>query len=413
MQAAQPPFTSTITASPWPPPEQIAAQPSAAAPAAQLVDERAEDPRAGGADRVTEGDRAAVDVDPVLVDPEHPDRVQRDRGERLVDLPQVDVLGLQAGLARAPSRPPWPASAPGRRSRRRPAAWATIVASADLPLRLAHSSLASTSAPPPSLTPGELPAVWEPSLMKIGGQLGQRLEARVAARCLVDLDHRVALLALDRHRHDLLGQPALVGRLDRELVRAQRPAVHVGPRQLELGGHLAGLLGHVLARERVGETVVDHRVDRLGVAHAEAEAGLLEQVRRVRHRLHTATDADLEVAGADRRVEQPGRADSRGADLVDRLRGDLLRDPGLDLRLARGDLALAGLDHLAHDHVLDLLGRDLGALERGLDRGAAELGRVEARKTAAELADRRAGGGQDHGLGHRFWFSGFGGCCQS
>ena len=54
---------------------------------------------------------------------------------------------------------------------------------------------------------------------------------------------------------------------------------------------------------------------------------------------------DLEVAGADRLVDQPGGADARRADLVDRLRGDLLGDPGLDLRLARGDLALAGLEH--------------------------------------------------------------------
>src|SRR5450755_2291847 len=70
----------------------------ATAAAAQLVDERAEDARAGGADRVAEGDRAAVDVHAVLVDPQHADRVQGDRGEGLVDLPNVDVLRLQAGL---------------------------------------------------------------------------------------------------------------------------------------------------------------------------------------------------------------------------------------------------------------------------------------------------------------------------
>ena len=52
------------------------------------------------------------------------------------------------------------------------------------------------------------------------------------------------------------------------------------------------------------------------------------------------------------------RAHARGADLVDGLRGDLLRDPGLDLRLARGDLALAGLEDLAEDDLLDLLGID-------------------------------------------------------
>ena len=240
----------------------------------------------------------------------------------------------------------------------------------------------------------------EPSLRKIGGSLASDSRRGVAPRRLVDLDHRVALAALDRDRDDLLGQAALVGGLDRQLVRAQRPAVHVGPGQLELGGDLAGLLGHVLAAERVGEPVVDHRVDRLAVAHAEAEAGLLEHVGSLGHRLHAAADADLEVAGADRLIEHPGGADARGAHLVDRLRGDLLGDPGLDLRLARGDLALAGLEHLAHDDVLDSVGGDVGALERGLDRGAAEFGGVDGSEAAAELADRRTGGGEDHGLGH-------------
>ena len=79
---------------------------------------------------------------------------------------------------------------------------------------------------------------------------------------------------------------------------------------------------------------------------------------------------------------------------------DLLRDAGLDLGLARGDLALAGLEDLAHDDVLDLLGLDVGALERGLDRDAAQLGGVEGRQPAAQLADRRSGGAEDDGLGH-------------
>ena len=52
----------------------------------------------GGADRVAERDRAAVDVDLVLVDAEHPHRVERDRGEGLVDLPEVDVVGRLADL---------------------------------------------------------------------------------------------------------------------------------------------------------------------------------------------------------------------------------------------------------------------------------------------------------------------------
>ena len=97
----------------------------------------------------------------------------------------------------------------------------------------------------------------------------------------------------------------------------------------------------------------------------------------------------------------PGRAEARGADLVHGLGRDLLGDAALDLRLARGDLALAGLEHLAEDHVLDLVRRYLGALERGRDGGAAEVGGVERGEAAADLSERRAGGAEDHGLGHR------------
>src|ERR1700684_2192771 len=65
---------------------------------AQLVHDGSEDARAGGADRVPERDGAAVDVDPLLVDAEHADRVERDGRECLVDLPQVDVARLQPCL---------------------------------------------------------------------------------------------------------------------------------------------------------------------------------------------------------------------------------------------------------------------------------------------------------------------------
>src|SRR5665213_2237891 len=48
----------------------------AATATAQLVDKRADDARAGRADRVTERNGATVDVDAVLVDAEYTDRVE-------------------------------------------------------------------------------------------------------------------------------------------------------------------------------------------------------------------------------------------------------------------------------------------------------------------------------------------------
>ena len=208
----------------------------AAAAAAQLEHQRAEDPRAGGADRVAERDRAAVDVDPVLVDPEHPDRVQRDRGERLVDLPQVDVLGASGRPSRAPSWRPWPASAPGRRSRRRPAAWATIVASARLAVALGPLVAGEHQRAGAVVDAGRVAGGVRAVLRRRSAGSLASVSSEVSRRGrLVDLDHGVALPGPDRDRHDLLGQAALVGGLDRELVRAQRPAVHVGAGQLELG----------------------------------------------------------------------------------------------------------------------------------------------------------------------------------
>ena len=59
-----------------------------------------------------------------------------------------------------------------------------------------------------------------------------------------------------------------------------------------------------------------------------------------------------------------------------------------------------GLEDLAHDDVLHLVGRDVGALERRGDGGRAELGGIDGRQAAAHLADGRTCGTEDHGLGH-------------
>jgi hypothetical protein len=55
---------------------------------------------------------------------------------------------------------------------------------------------------------------------------------------------------------------------------------------------------------------------------------------------------------------------------------------------------------VAHHDVLDLLGLDARALERGLDGDRPKLGRGEGREAAAELADGGASSAEDHGVGH-------------
>ena len=113
-----------------------------------------------------------------------------------------------------------------------------------------------------------------------------------------------------------------------------------------------------------------------------------------------ARDDDLVLAGADHQIGDLDRANRRRADLVDRVGGNLDRDPGADRRLARGRLARSRLEHLAHDHVPDLARIDAGPLEPCADHDRPELGRRQRRETAAELPEGGPDGGDDHGAAH-------------
>ena len=244
--------------------------------------------------------------------------------------------------------------------------------------------------------------MWVASSPPIALSFARISRLRVGADRLVDLDRGLALARLDGDAGDLVGETAGVGRLGGEPVRALGEAVHVDAGDLQLVGDPARLVDHLLFGEGVGEAVVGHRVDGADVAHAKAEASAGQQVGRLAHRLHPPGHRDLSVAGADREVGDADRAHARGADLVDRLRGHLLGDAALDLGLARGDLPLAGLQHLAEDDLVDLLGGDAGALQGGLDHVAAEVGGVERGEGPAHLAERGARGSEDdcawHGL---------------
>ena len=181
------------------------------------------------------------------------------------------------------------------------------------------------------------------------GQLGQALERGVGARRLVDLDHGVALLRADRDRHDLLGQPALVGGLDRELVASAGRTCPCRRGVISSSSPTSvASCAICLPVKGLRQAVVDHRVEHLGVAHAVAEAGLASAGRAPS--TSTPCRRPPPTSRSPARTSEsidPGGADARGADLVDGLRGDLLGDAALDLGLARRDLALAGLEDLA------------------------------------------------------------------
>ena len=190
---------------------------------------------------MAERDRAAVDVDALLVGAEEPRRVGGDRREGLVDLDPRHVVDRLARRA---------ASATAGRLRRRAGEvgelvgdvpWATIVASGSIPRRARpllardeHAGGAVVDARArcrrSSSPPGRRPAG---SAASFSSEVSRRGASSAASSPTGD---------------ELVGEAARVDRGDRPLVRAVGPGVLLLARDPELAGDERGLLDHVAAR---------------------------------------------------------------------------------------------------------------------------------------------------------------------
>ena len=190
-------------------------------------------------------------------------------------------------------------------------------------------------------------------------------------------------------------------------MRGGRAAVTLGrERVLLLARHLVGVgdgfagVPHVPAFERTPEPVVDHRIDDGAVAHAQAFADARQQVRAVAHRFHAAGDGDLDVTGEDALLREHHGLQPRAAHLVDRERGDVIREAALERRLPRRRLAGAGRDDVAHDAFVHRRRIDARAADRFADDHGAELGRGEILQRAEKLAGRQPNGTDDDRFAH-------------
>ena len=199
-----------------------------------------------------------------------------------------------------------------------------------------------------------------PSLVKAGRSLASD-SAVVSARMPSSVrEHdRVALALRDR-------RPATTSSSKRPFFQASAARWWRAGRERVLllagEGLLAGVgrLGqqaHRLVGEGVPQPVVRHGSSSVDVAVLEALARLRQQVRRVGHRLHAAGDDDRRTrrrGSAGRRARWRRCPDRQTLLMVSA--GTVIGMPRLGRGLAGGDLAGAGREDLAHDHVVDLVG---------------------------------------------------------
>ena len=152
------------------------------------------------------------------------------------------------------------------------------------PLSRALDSLVSTTAAAPSEIDDDGRRGDRAFLGESGLQL-RDLVGTAAARRFVGVDLSFARAALDRDRHDLVLEPAVVDRILGAAQALDRIIVHLLAGQLIFVGGALGEAAHRAAfLVRILEPVEEHMVVSGVVADARARAVLLEQVRRVGHR---------------------------------------------------------------------------------------------------------------------------------
>jgi hypothetical protein len=334
-----------------------------------------------------EGDGAPVHVHALRIGAEHRSRIHDDGREGLVQLDTLDVVDrltglLERDLARLGGGAREVGEIVGHVSLRDDGR-------EHLEAPLLRVLLArDDESPGPVVHPGRVPGGGRPLGVEDGLEAGELLVGRVPARALVDGDAV--------HRNKLVLEEPVLDGVDGALVRAKGPPVLILARDAQLPGDKRRLLDHVLLIEGGGESVMGHQVDQGAVPEPVAEPRLLEDVGSIRHRLHPTRDHDAVVTRANHEIGDLDRADAGGADLVDRVGGDLLRQAGAKGRLPGGRLPGAALEHLTHDDVLDLVVRNACAVESRADGDRAEPGCLVVLQGAAELAKRRTDGGCDH-----------------
>ena len=333
----------------------------AAAAPPQLQRQRQRQARAGHPDRMAQGDRPAVDVDDVGADAEVLHRLNAtDANASLISIrsrsPTVRPALRRAWLIALDgwdcSELSGPATLP----------CAPISASQVRPSSCALSLLMTTTAAAPSEICEDVPAVIVPSLPNAGRSLASASTV-VSARTPSSSRHSSGSplrCGMSTGVISSSNTPFLCATAARWCERAANSSCssRVRPR---LRVDAIGGLAHRDVVEHVGQPVVGHRVEHLDRAVLVPRPRLRQQVRGVGHRLLSASHHDVELTGPDQLVGERDRVQAGQAHLVDRERRDGHRDAGLDRGLTSRDLPGAGLQHLAHDDVLHLVGPYAGA----------------------------------------------------
>ena len=323
-----------------------------------------QDAGTGGPDRMPQGDGAAVDVGDGRVDPQLAHHRQGLGGEGLIEFSALDVFQLPGGtgqglagcLDRTQAHEPRVQGGGGVGYD--PSQGLEIVAFDEI--LTGHQDGCSAV-----IYSRGVARSYRAIRLEGRAQASQRGHRRVGARVLVTPDHDRISLALGNGNRDDLG---LEGS---GFPGAGHPGLtFCGEGVLLLSGQCKtlgdgfGRQPHVLVREHVGETIMNHRVDHLDGPHLAPLPNEVGDVGGTRHVLHPSRHDALGVTGRNHGGGQGYGLQARTADLVDRPGRSGLGNPGLDGSLPSGPLPQTGLQHATHQDLIHLFSEDSSPLKR-------------------------------------------------
>ena len=243
------------------------------------------------------------------------------------------------------------------------------------------------------------------------GQLGERFDGGVRAVVLVAAEvDRLALLARELDGGELVGEASrFLGRGEAPL-RENAVLVHLALRDAVLGSEVLRGHRHGKAVVTVGQPLPERVLELGRLAETDAETQPTGDVRGLGHALGPAHERALRIAGEDLECGVDHCLEARPAKPVHRERRHVLRKSRAQAYVASEiDGVRAGLEHVAEDDVVHVLGGHLGLGERCLRGMDGEVGRGHVLERTAICAEGGALRSQKDDLGRNglhLWLSG-------
>ncbi len=208
------------------------------------------------------------------------------------------------------------------------------------------------------------------------------------ARLLVGVDFGVTATARYGYRNNFVAEPTVFDGRQGFLQGTDGKFVHGLAADVVFVSCTLGENAHQAAFVGVFQAVQEHAVHHLAMAHAHAGAGLGQQVRRLAHVFHAASDHDVIGACLDLVVGHDHGLHAGAAHLVDGGAAGAVGNAGSTGGLARRGLAEACGQYATHDHFLHIRRLEAGAFNGGLDGDSAQIRRAHGAEGAHHAAHR-------------------------